>query len=94
MIHIGQMAGRKDHPESGREDVDPDDLAIVRTDKNENVVEYVKESTLMPSTEQRQEQETDGESLDETEVRKYIEELREQGKEEEADRAKQMLLGD
>lgn len=92
MIHLGQMAGRKDHPEDGHKEIDPDDLPIVQTDEDENVIEIVNEPTIMPSTEQRQSQEG-GEDLDEGEIKDYIENLREKGLDEEADRAEKMLLG-
>jgi hypothetical protein len=94
MIHLGQVAGRKNHPKDATEQHEPDDFAIVHVDKNENVVEVVEESTSMPSTERRQEAESNGDSLDPDEVREYIEGLREQGLEEQAERAEQMLLSD
>jgi hypothetical protein len=94
MIHLGQVAGRKNHPEDAPERHEPDDFAIVHVDENENVVEVVEEPTSMPSTERRQEQEAEGGSLDADEVREYIDGLREQGLEEEAERAEQMLLSD
>lgn len=94
MIHLGQVAGRKNHPEDAPERHEPDDFAIVHVDENENVVEVVEEPTTMPSTERRQEAEANGDSLDPNDVREYIEGLREQGLEEEAERAEKMLLSD
>lgn len=90
MIHLGQTAGRKNHPENPRDIHDIDDFSIVHVDDNENVVEVVEEGTTMPSTEQRRQR--DG-SLDVNQVQDYIDSLREQGLDGEADRAEQMLLG-
>lgn len=94
MIHLGQMAGRKNHPENPKELHDPEDFSIVHVDDDENVVEVVEESTSLPSTERRQAAQKSGEAgIDEKEVRKHIEELREQGLDKQADRAEKMLLG-
>lgn len=92
MIHLGQTAGRKNHPEDAPEQHEPDDFAIVHVDENENVVEVVEEGTSMPSTERRQAGEMG--SLSPDRVREYIEDLREQGLDEEAEKAEQMLLND
>lgn len=96
MIHLGQVAGRKNHPEDATEQHEPEDFAIVHVDENENVVEVVEEGTSMPSTERRREREADPElgSLSPEKVRAYIEDLREQGMEQEAERAEKMLLSD
>lgn len=93
MIHLGQTAGRKNHPENPKELHEPDDFAIVHVDENENVVEVVEEETSMPSTERRQNPEG-GEALSEEKVQEYINDLREQGLDEEADKAEMMLLGE
>jgi hypothetical protein len=90
MIHLGQTAGRKNHPENPKERHDPEDLPIVQVDDDKNVVEFVEEGTSMPSTERRQERE---EPPDHDEVREQIEDLREQGLDEMADKFEQMLLG-
>lgn len=92
MIHLGQTAGRKNHPEDAPEQHEPDDFSIVHVDENENVVNVVEEGTAMPSTERRQNEELG--SLSPERVREYIEGLREQGLDEEADKAEQMLLRD
>lgn len=96
VIHLGQTAGRENHPENPKELHEPDDFAIVHVDENENVVEKVEEETSMPSTKRRQEREAgDGpDSLEPEKVKEYIEDLREQGLEEEAERAEKMLLRD
>lgn len=91
MIHLGNTKGRKNHPENPKEIHDLDDFAIVHVDDNENVVEVVEEATSMPSTERRQER---AEQPDPDEIRDYIEGLRENGLEEEAEKAEAMLLRD
>lgn len=91
MIHLGQMAGRKDHPSNGPEKHDLEDFAIVRVDENENVVEIVEEPTLMPSTERRLE-EADS-TVDREQVKQHIQDLREEGLDEQADQAEKLLLG-
>lgn len=94
MIHLGQVAGRKNHPKDASEQHEPNDFAIVHVDEDENVVEVVEEGTTMPSTDRRREREANLGSLSEEQVRDYIEGLREQGLDDEADRAEQMLLSD
>jgi hypothetical protein len=95
MIHLGQIAGRKNHPEDAAERHEPEDFDIVHVDENENVVEVVEEGTSMPSTERRKErEESSGEQLDSENVREYIQSLKDEGREEEAERAEKMLLGD
>lgn len=91
MIHLGQTKGRKNHPEDAPEQHEPDDFAVVEVDDRENVVEVVEEPTSLPSTERRQEKE---ESLDPDDVRQHIQELREQGLDEQAEKAEKMLLND
>jgi hypothetical protein len=94
MIHLGQVAGRKNHPEDAPKRHEPDDFSIVHVDENENVVEVVEEGTSMPSTERRLEKTDIGiGSLNEEKVQEYIEGLREQGLDSEAERAEKMLLG-
>jgi hypothetical protein len=96
MIHLGQLEGRKNHPENPKEKHDPDDFAIVEVDDDENVIEVVEEATSLPATEKRREAESDDgdASLDPDAVREHIESLREQGLDEQADQAEKMLLSD
>ena len=96
MIHLGQTAGRKNHPENPKEIHEPEDFAIVRVDEKENVIETVEEGTQLPTTERRQEREKreGGESASKEEIREHIEELREKGLKEEADKAERLLLRD
>jgi hypothetical protein len=91
MIHLGQVAGRKNHPKDAPERHEPDDFSIVHVDDNENVIELVEEPTSMPSTERRQDEEGQPDLDD---VRQHIEWLREQGLTEEAEKVEQTLLGD
>lgn len=94
MIHLGQMQGRKNHPENPTEKHDPDDFAIVEVDDKENVTKMVEEPETMPSTDRRREAAAAGKGVDEEQVRKHIESLREEGLDEQADRAEEMLLPD
>lgn len=91
MIHLGQLAGRKNHPENGPELHDPDDFSIVHVDENENIVEVTDGETSLPATERRQEK-MDTPNLDNESIQAYINDLRERGKDEEADRAEEMLF--
>lgn len=93
MIHLGHLAGRKNHPEDGREIHDLEDFAIVHVDENQNVVEIVEEETAMPSTKQRKEKSNEDAPREE-DIRQHIQDLRDQGLDDEADRAEQMLLGE
>lgn len=95
IIHLGLVEGRKNHPEDASDQHDPDDFPIVHVDENENVVEIVEEGTAMPSTQRRREKEDVGElgTLSPADVKAYIEDLREQGLDDEAERAEKMLLG-
>lgn len=42
LIHLGQMSGRKEHPEGASELHEPEDFAVVRLDEDENVVGVVE----------------------------------------------------
>jgi hypothetical protein len=97
MIHLGTTAGRKNHPKDAVDRHELDDFPVVRVDENDNVTEVVEEGTSLPSTERRQEQESGDTSLDsvsEDDIREHIQNLREQGLNDEADRAEKMLLGE
>lgn len=88
MIHIGQTAGRKNHPEDAAEQVEAEDLPVVELDENQNIINVVEGDATMPSTKRRQEKEAE-----EDRIQKYINRLREEGKDKEADIAEQELLG-
>lgn len=83
MIHLGQVAGRKDHPKDAAKRHEPDDFAIVTVDDEENIVDVVEEETTMPSTDDR---------LQGAKVKSYIASLRARGFDEQADEAEEMLL--
>ena len=91
MIHLGQMAGRKNHPSNPKDRHNAEDFPVVSIDNDANVLEVVEEGTQMPSTERRQRSSDDGKNR-KIEVLKYINELRKQGKTEEANKAEEMLL--
>jgi hypothetical protein len=88
MIHLGQMAGRKNHPEDAAERQEPEDLPVVHVDENENVIEVVEGDQTMPSTDRRRDDEN---SLDNDAAKAYVNTLRAEGKHEEADKAARML---
>jgi hypothetical protein len=89
LIHLGQVAGRKDHPEELPKDLDPMDFTMVEVDEHDNIVEVIEEGGVMPSTERRREKERADGLPDQ--VEDYIETLRAEGKHDEADRAEEML---
>lgn len=86
MIHLGQVEGRKDHPNNATDRHNPEDFAVVEVDSDGNIVEVVEEAAKhnMPSTEKRIGIKKD--------VKEYVAFLEERGLDEEADKAKTMLL--
>jgi hypothetical protein len=92
MIHLGQLAGKKNHPEDAPERHEPDDFKIVHVDEKGNVKEVVEEETSMPSTEDRRQAEAVGANVSPEKVEEYIEGLREQGLHDQADQAERTLL--
>lgn len=88
MIHLGQTAGKKNHPEDAAQQVGEDDLPVVEVDEDQNIVNVVEGDAKMPSTKRRQEKEAEEER-----IKRYINRLRNEGKDEEADIAEQELLG-
>lgn len=88
MIHLGQVEGRKNHPEDAADRHEEEDFPIVEVDKNDNVIEVVEGRELMPSTERRRES---GSDLDPDAAKGYVKSLRAEGKHEEAARAARML---
>lgn len=86
MIHLGQTAGRKNHPENPRERHDPDDFAIVRVDENENVIDVVEDgATLADATDDLNEHERET-------IEGAIEAMRERGMEDKAEVFEDLLL--
>lgn len=90
MIHLGQTAGRKNHPENPRELHDPDDFAVVHVDDNENVVEVVEDGAVLPSATKR-------DDIDEHQrevVEGAIEAMRDRGMGDKAEMFEDLLLAD
>jgi len=90
MIHLGQLAGRKNHPEDAADRHELDDFPVVHVDENGNVTEVVKGRAEMPSTQRRRDDGND-EELDKDAAKAYIRNLRAESNHEEADRAARML---
>jgi len=90
MIHLGQTAGRKNHPENPRDLHDPDDFAIVHVDENQNVVEVVEEGKSLPFA-------TEREDLDEHQqevIEGAVEGMRDRGMADKAEVFEDLLLAD
>ncbi len=89
MIHLGQIAGKENHPEDATEIVDKEDCPVAHVDENRNVVEVIEEGDpeLMPSTEDRR----DG-SVPRAEVIAYIEWAESNDHLTAANKAREMLL--
>jgi len=92
MIHLGRVAGDGSHPQNPKEEIDAEKLTIVHLDEDGNVVEEVDESMTLPSTRRRRESER--ENTLEAKVQSVIEEFRHEGKDEVADRLKEILTDD
>lgn len=88
MIHLGALEGKKNHPKDAAERHELDDFPIVRVDENQNVIETLEEGTKLPVTEQNEDS-----NYDQEDVKNEIEQLREQGLDEQADRLEKMLFG-
>lgn len=102
MIHLGRSAGKGPHPEDPKKNVDSENLSIASIDadrtraenithskQNETGVEKIEKSAATPSKNQRQEHE--GDVHLKQEVRNLIEEFRNEGKDEAADRLEEVL---
>lgn len=87
LIHLGQVAGRKNHPRNPTERYDPGDFPRVVIDDQDNVVEvkeqWNKEGLDLPT----------GIRIPVRRIYRYIAELLADGKPEEAQRAREYLLG-
>jgi hypothetical protein len=90
MIHLGQLSGRKNHPKNPRDKHDIDDFPVVHVDDQDNIVEVVDSDATMPSTERRKKDEGKGPSR--SDIEQHIKQLREQGLDDQADSAEEMLL--
>lgn len=87
MIHLGQTAGRKNHPEDAAEIHEPDDFAVVKLDANDNIVDVLEEGPGLPSARKAG-------ALGRHDVEEYIQSLRDQGLDDQADQAENVLLSD
>jgi hypothetical protein len=85
MIHLGQLAGRGDHPENPGENHDPENFVSVDVDENGEIVGT--SGTSNPST-------TPEEPDFQMRILEYILDLHKRGNEAEAERAEEMLLSD
>lgn len=54
LIHLGLVAGRKDHPANAAEIHDPTDFPVVEVDEDENVVAVVNSSGIVPNDQRRE----------------------------------------
>ena len=50
LIHLGQMAGRKDHPQNASEVHEPTDFPVVKLDEDENVIAVVNSGVTSSDT--------------------------------------------
>lgn len=87
LIHLGQMAGRKDHPKNASEVHKPEDFPVVELDENDNIVAVVEGSLSRPS-----EARTDEMTVPVERVYRYIADLVSEGRSDEAREARQRLL--
>ncbi|QGX95837.1 hypothetical protein EI982_14125 [Haloplanus rallus] len=60
LIHLGQLAGRKNHPEGASELHEPEDFAVIRLDEDENVISVVKNAPVVYSGDPDEMNESDG----------------------------------
>jgi hypothetical protein len=89
MIHLGQIAGKENHPEDATDLVDKGDCPVAHVDENRNVVEVIEEGDpeLMLSTEDRREG-----SVPRADVIAYIEWAESNDHLTAANKAREMLL--
>lgn len=86
LIHLGQMNGRKNHPENAGEHHDPEDFPIVRVDEQENVIAVVEDEEISSWDKTHQQ------TIEAEKVYRYIADLLAEGKRDEAARARKRLL--
>ncbi|MCF2207970.1 hypothetical protein KI372_03825 [Halobacterium salinarum] len=85
LIHLGQVAGRKNHPDDAAERHEPQDFPRVGVDEDENVIRLIEED---PEDADRAE----GPTVPAERVYRYIAELLAKDKQGEAQRARRRLL--
>jgi len=88
LIHLGQVAGRKNHPENAGEQHDPDDFPAVLLDDNQNILAVVDEDSPTPGNEPHER------AVEAERVYRYIADLLTNGKRDEAARARSRLLSE
>ena len=88
-IHLGQKHGKGVHPDDAT-DIEKSDCPIARVDEDMNVIEIVEDKSIMPSTKKRIEAESDSVSLEA--VHQFIEDIRNEGHEQVAEKAESQLL--
>lgn len=85
LIHLGQVAGRKNHPDDAAERHEPEDFPIVGVDEDENVVRLIEDDAEDGDREA-------GPTVPAERVYRYIAELLAKDKQGEANRARRRLL--
>jgi hypothetical protein len=83
MIHLGQVAGRRNHPEEAAANHDVSDFPVVHVDDDGNVTEVVEETKALP--------EVDFAAPDKTPAESVGDMLREAGREDIADEVEEVL---
>lgn len=89
LIHLGQVAGRKNHPENAADMHEPEDFPRVAVDSRENVVEVVEEQPGASSSTT-----PDDDVVETAEVYQLIADLLADGKPEAAARVRTELLSE
>ncbi|WP_089308724.1 hypothetical protein [Halorubrum ezzemoulense] len=87
MIHLGQTAGRKNHPENPKKNHNPSDFPQVRVDDKGNVLETIQ-------TKSDEQTERTGAMIPESRVLQLIAELDAEGKADVASRMRGALIED
>jgi uncharacterized C2H2 Zn-finger protein len=90
MVHLGRAAGDNQHPKNPKENHDGTEFETVRT-YNSGSAEHGGESSIKGSEVKRRLQRIEKSSLRER-VEEYIADLRDRGKEQEAEKAEAKLL--
>lgn len=88
LIHLGQMTERDTHPDDPT-DVDPSDFPVAEVDREGFIHEVTESGIPLPPSERRHNGQTFTERVEE-----YIEELEAEGRTEEVERVREMLLPD
>lgn len=82
LIHLGQVAGKRNHPEDAPDKHDKSDFPIVHVDDDDNVLEIVEQGEVdMPSTVQRRDEAAE----------ELADELRDRGEDDIAEQVEDLL---